>query len=88
MLLRKVVYSYEYMDSWERIDETSLPNKVAVYSSLNMENTTDVDYRHEFKRLDNKNLGDYHDMYVQGDTLLLADVFENFKNKFVEIYEL
>ena len=40
------------------------------------------------KSLNNKNLGDYHDFYVQSDTLLLADVFENFRNKFIEIYEL
>ena len=41
-----------------------------------------------FKNLSNKSLGDYHDLYVQSDTLLLADVFENFRNKFIEIYEL
>ena len=56
-----------------------------------MENITDVDYRHAkrlFKNLDNKNLGDYYDLYVQSDTLLLADVFENFRNKYIEIFEL
>ena len=41
----------------------------------------------EFKNLNNKNLADYHDLYVQSDTLLLADVFENFRNKCIEIYE-
>ena len=46
LLLRKGVYPYEYMDSWERFDETSFPDKEAFYSSLNMENITDVDYRH------------------------------------------
>ena len=40
------------------------------------------------KNLNKKNLGDYHDLYVQGDTLLLADVFENFRSKCIEIYEL
>ena len=57
---------------------------------------TDVDYRHvkrvfnevALKSLNNKNLGDYHDLYVQSDTLLLADVFENFRNMFIEVYEL
>ena len=56
-----------------------------------MENITDVDYRHAkqvFKNLSNKNLGDYHDLYVQSDTILLADVFENFRNKCIETYEL
>ena len=79
------------MDSWERFDETSLSDKEAFYNSLNIENITDVDYRHAkrvFKNLKNKNLGDYHDLHVQSDTLLLADVFENFRNKCVEIYEL
>ena len=56
-----------------------------------MENITDADQRHAkriFKSLNNKNLGDYHDLYVQNDTLLLADVFENFRNMCIEIYEL
>ena len=45
-LLRKGVYHYEYMNSWQRFDETSLPDKGAFYSNLNMEDITDVDYRH------------------------------------------
>ena len=76
------------MDSWERFDETSLLDKEAFYSSLNMEDITEVDHRHAkrvFKSLNNINLGDYHDLYVQSDTLLLADVFENFRNKCIEI---
>ena len=79
------------MDSWERFDETSLSDKEAFYNSLNMENIIDVDYRHTkrlFKNLNNKNLGDYHDLYVQSNILLLADVFKNFRNKCIEIYEL
>ena len=91
LLLRKGVYPYEYMDSWERFDETPLSDKEAFYSSLNMENITDVHYRHAkkvFRNLNNKNLGHYHDLYVQSDTLLLADVFENFRNNSIEIYEL
>ena len=80
------------MDSWGRFDETSFPDKEAFYRSLNMENITDVDYMHAervFKNLNiNKNLDDYHDLYVQSDTLLLADVFENLRNKCIEIYEI
>ena len=90
-LLRKGVYPYEYMDSWERFNETSLPDKEAFYSNLNMEDITDVDYKHAkivFKNLINKTLGDYHDLYVQSDTLLLADVFENFRNMCIKVYEL
>ena len=80
LLLRKGVYPYEYMDNWERFDETTLPDKKAFYSNLNMEDITDADYRHAnnlFKKCGLKNLGEYHDLYVQSDTLLLADVFEN-----------
>ena len=44
LLLRKGVYPYEYMDSWQRFDETSLPDKEDFYSNLNMEDITDVDY--------------------------------------------
>ena len=56
-----------------------------------MEDIKDVDYRHVkrvFKKLNNKNLGDYHDLYVQSDTLSLADIFQNFRNKCIETYEL
>ena len=91
LLLRKGVYPYEYMDSWQRFDETSLPDKEAFYSNLNMEDITDADYRHGktvFEYLINNNLGDYHDFYVQSDTLLLADVFENFRNTCIKVYEL
>ena len=83
LLLRKGVYPYEYMDNWERFEETSLLNKESFYSNLNMENIDDIDYRHGnnvFKRFKLTNLGEYHDLYVQSDTLLLADVFENFRN--------
>ena len=79
------------MDSWERFDETSLPDKKAFYSELHLEDITDKDYAHAqkvFEEFKLKNLGDYHDLYVQSDTLLLADVFENFRNKCIEIYEL
>ena len=91
LLLTKGVYPYEYMDSWQRFDETSLPEKEAFYSCLNMEDITDIDYRHGktvFEYLINKNLGYYLDLYVQSDTLLLADVFENFRNMCIKIYEL
>ena len=78
------------MDSWERFDETSFPDQEAFYSSLNMENITDVDCRHAkrvFKNFNNKNLGNYHDLYFQSDTLLLADAFENFRNTCIKIFE-
>ena len=90
LLLRKGIYSYEHMDSWERFNETSLLNKKAFISELNLEDCTDEGdtyYKIVFKELRLKGLSDYHDLYIQCDTLLLADVCENFKNKCIEIYE-
>ena len=79
------------MDNWERFDETSLPDTKSFYSSLNMENIDAIDYRHGnnvFKKFKLKNLGEYHVLYVQSNTLLLADVFENFRNMWIKAYEL
>ena len=79
------------MYSWKRFNETSLPEKEAFYSSLNMEDITEVDYKHAkivFKNLSNKNFIDYDDLYAQSDTLLLADIFENFRNMCIKVYEL
>ena len=90
-MLRKGVYPYEYMDNWERFNETSLPSKESFYSNLNMEDIHDIDYRHGNNVLNKfklNNLGDYHDLYMQRDTLLLADVFENFRDMCLKKYEL
>ena len=90
-MLRKGVYPYEYMDNWERFNATSLPSKESFYSNLNMENIDDIDYRHGnnvFKIFKLKNLGEYHDLYFQSDTLLLADVFADFRNTCLKVYEL
>ena len=62
------------MDSWERFDETSLPDKETFYSNLIIKYIKDVDYRYAqkvFEELKLRNLGDYHDLYVQSDTLCL-----------------
>ena len=83
LLLRKGVYPYEYMHSWNRFNEKSLPDKKYFYSCLNKRNIIDIDYTHAtrvFKAFKMNNLGDYHDLYVQSDTLLLADIFENFRD--------
>ena len=79
------------MDSWEKFNETSLPSKEDFYSNLNMEDIDEIDYRHSnnvFKSFKLEDLGDYHDLYVKSDTLLLADVFENFRDMCIKGYEL
>ena len=65
--------------------------KKAFYSKLYLEDITDKDYTHDqkvFQEFNLKNLSDYHNLFVQSDTLFLADIFENFRSKCIEIYEL
>ena len=90
MLLRKSAYPYEYMDNYERFNKTSLPSKKDFYSELKLEHVTDQDYENAQKVFKEycRHLGDYHDLYVQTDTLLPVDVFENFREKCIEIYRL
>ena len=89
MSLRKSVFPDEYKDSWEKFNETPLPPKKDFYSNLNLENISDEDYIHAKKLcvFKIKNLGEYHDLYVKIDTLLLSDIFENFRNMCFDIYE-
>ena len=91
LLLRKGVYPYEYMDSWKRFNETKLPSKDKFYSTLNLEDISDDDYAHAINvwhTFNISNLGEYHYLYVKRDTALLADVFENFRDKHIEIDKL
>ena len=79
------------MDSRKGFKEESLTDKESFYSELNNEHITDEDYAHAEKvwsTFNIKNVGEYHDLYVQSDIALLADVFENFRDKYIEIYEL
>ena len=91
MLLRKGVYSYEYIGEWDKFNEKVLPGKDSFYSNLTLENISEIDYAHAnnvFKKFNINNLGEYHDLYVRSDTLLLADIFENFRQSCLENYEL
>ena len=75
LLLRKGVYPYENMDSWEKFDKPTIPPKDAFYSKLNFEYIIDKDYAHVWKVwkvFEIKNDGEYHDLYVKQ---LLADIF-------------
>ena len=79
------------MDSWERFNETSLPPKESFYSELNLEDVSDKHYLHAQKVwgvFEIKNLGEYHELYVQSDTLLLADPFQKFRDKCIQIHQL
>ena len=78
------------MDSWERFNETSLPPKKDFYSELTLEDITDKDYNHTQKVFKEycTDMGDYHDLYVQTDTLLLADVLKNLEINALKYIEL
>ena len=82
MLLRKDVYPYEYMNDWEKFNETTLPEKEESYSNLNMENITVC------KDFEIKNLGKYHDLYLTSNALLLVDFFVNFRKTCLKFYHL
>ena len=90
-MLRRGVYPYEYVHDLEKPNETSLPEKQYFYCNLRMKDITDIDCMYakvDCKDFEIKFLGDYHDLYAQSDTLLLADLLNNFRNIFLEIYEL
>ena len=79
------------MDSWKRFKEESLPDKESFYSELNNEHIIDEDYAHAQKvwyTFNIKNFGEYHDLYIQSDTALLADAFENVRDDCIEICKL
>ena len=91
LITRKGVFPYEYMDSFDRFEETQLPPKESFYSSLSDESISDQDYQHAqevWATFNCKNLKDYHDVYLSSDVLLLADVFENFRKTAMATYGL
>ena len=96
LMRRKGSFPYEFLNSWERFDETQLPPKNEFYSNLNMGVITDEDYSHaqEVWKLitpeDDKTTtpGNYHDVYLATDVLLLTDVFESFRETCMEHYDL
>ena len=76
------------MDDWENFNEISLPEKENFYSHLNSKDITDSNYAHAkrvCKDFQIQNLGEYHNLYVLSNTLLLADVFLNFRNVSLKI---
>ena len=80
LLVRKGIYPYEYMSSWDKLAESQLPPKKAFYSNLNMSNV--------WNAFNIKNLGEYYDLYLKTDVILLANVFETFRDTCLEHYKL
>ena len=91
LLIRKGIYPYGYMEKLEKLKETQLRPKEAFYSRLNDEGISDENYTHAkkvWKTFEMKNLEDYRNLYNQVDVLLLADVFENFRDICIKNYIL
>ena len=91
LMKQKGIYPYDHMDSFDRFNETKLPVQQEFYSILNNEHISDEQYEHAQNVWDTFNLktmGDYHDLYLKSDILLLADVFENFKKTCLQYYKL
>jgi hypothetical protein len=91
LLTKKVIFPYDYIDSFERLEETVLPCKEAFYSELTEEPISDSDYYHAKKVWDCfhiKTIGEYADLYLKTDVLLLADVFEAFRDTCKKTYDL
>ena len=90
-MTKKGIYPYEYMDDIKRFEETQLPPKKSFYSTLTEEYIKDDEYAHAqnvWQKFEDENLKQYHDLYLMTDTLLLADVFEQFRDMCLNNYEL
>ena len=88
-VLRTIVV--EHMDSWNKFEETSLPSIEKFYSNLNMSGVSDGDYEHAcsvWREFGIRNMGEYHDLYLNTDVVLLANVFESFRRVCLENYGL
>ena len=91
LLTRKGVYPYEYVNSWDRFEETQFPPISAFHSNLNMSSISEEDYQHAqrvWKEFGIHNLRDYHDLYLRTDVVLLANVYEAFTDTCLKHYKL
>ena len=83
LIIQKVFYPCKYTDGWEKFGEAGLPAKDAFYSRINVKGISDQDYEYAqqvWNAMEKKSLGCYHDNYLKTDVMLLADVFETFRN--------
>ena len=91
LLCKKGTYPYEWVDDEKKFNEQSLPPPEKFYSQLTGKNITTEEYEHAqnvFKTMKCKDFGDYHDLYLTTDVLLLTDIFENFRQSAIEKYKL
>ena len=91
LMSQKGVYPYDFMDNFEKFNQTELPTKDQFYSILNDQDITDDEYDHAkkvWKTFNIKTMGKYHDLYLGNDVLLLTDVFENFRKTCMQYYRL
>ena len=91
LMKAKGVYPYDYMDSFQKFSQTQLPNREDFYSLLSDEDISEEEYAHAQKvweTFEIENMGQYHDLYLKSDVLLLADIFENFREQYLNIYGL
>ena len=91
LMSQKGIYPYDFMDSFEKFNQMELPTKDQFYSILNNQLITDDEYDHAkevWKTFNIKTMGEYHDLYLVSDVLLLTDVFENFRKTCMQYYKL
>ena len=91
LMTRRGLYPYDWANSFEKFNETKLPDKEQFYSILNDQHITDDEYAHAQKVWETfnvKTFGEYHDLYLCCDTLLLCDVFEQFRSMCLQFYGL
>jgi len=91
LLIRKDIFSYEYIDCFEKLEDTCLPPRESFYSSLTGDTVSEDNYAHAvnvWQRFSIRTLGEYSDLHLKTDVLLLADIFENFRDSCVASYGL